>query len=57
MTDDLTLIVLDEDTLPGVHTVLQVVANECILWCAAGASALQELLTRQLAKKRAYPVP
>jgi hypothetical protein len=36
-----------EGQRPGVHTVLQVVANECTLWCAAGASALQELLTLQ----------
>jgi hypothetical protein len=36
-----------EGQRPCVHTVLQVVANECTLWCAAGASALQELLTRQ----------
>lgn len=46
-----------EGQRPGVHTVLQVVSNDCTLWCAAGTSALQELLTRQLAKKRAYPVP
>jgi hypothetical protein len=36
-----------EGQQPGVHTVLQVVANECTLWCAAGASALPELLTCQ----------
>ena len=37
-----------EGKRPCVQTVLREVASECNLWVLAGASALRELLTRQL---------
>ena len=33
-----------EGVLPNVKLLLQAVANEGILWCTAGASALKEML-------------
>lgn len=37
---------------PCVATVLQTVANECIMWSLTGASRLKELIDRPIAPRR-----
>jgi len=37
-----------EGALPSIHTLLQIIGDECSLWCMARASKLSELLTRGL---------